>query len=134
MLHTIIKENSYQDSINLMLLTNSVNGLEGVNKSSIMMGTDANKDIFRNSGLLTPEAETAKGNDMVIVVDTDDESVLNQVLAETDRFLNDLSVKKDSDGLKSVKNWQDALEALPEANLALFSTLENMLQMKLKKL
>ena len=43
MLHTIIKENSYQDSINLMLLTNSVNGLDGVNKSSIMMGTDANK-------------------------------------------------------------------------------------------
>jgi len=121
MLHTIIKENSYQDSINLMLLTNSVNSLEGVKKSSIMMGTEANKDIFKNSGLLTPEAETAKGNDMVIVVDTDDEAVVNQVLAETDRFLNDLSVTKDSDGLKSVKNWKDALEALPDANLALFS-------------
>ena len=42
-------QNNYQDSINLMLLTNEVNALEGVNKSAVMMGTDANKDIFRNS-------------------------------------------------------------------------------------
>ncbi len=104
-----------------MLLTNSVNSIEGVNKSSIMMGTDANKDIFKNSGLLTPEAEAAKGNDMVIVVDTDDEAVIEQVLAEVDRFLNDLSVKKDSEGMAAVKNWESAMEAMPDANLALVS-------------
>lgn len=46
MLKTVIKQNSYQDSINLMLLTNQINTLEGVAQSQIMMGTDANKDIF----------------------------------------------------------------------------------------
>ena len=51
-----------------MLLTNRINTLEGVIQSSIMMGTDANKDIFRNTGLLTPEAEAANPSDMVIVV------------------------------------------------------------------
>lgn len=122
MLYTIIKANSYQDSINLMLLTNAVNALEGVNKSQIMMGTDANKDIFKNSGLLTPEAEAASPSDMVIVVDTDDKAVVDQVLAETERFLNDLSVKNNqSENVKSVKNWNAALEALPDANLALVS-------------
>ena len=30
-LFTVVKKNSYQDSINLMLLTNEVNALEGVN-------------------------------------------------------------------------------------------------------
>jgi hypothetical protein len=55
MLHTVIKPNSYQDSINLMLLTNAVSTLPGVIQGSIMMGTEANKDIFNNAGLYTNE-------------------------------------------------------------------------------
>ena len=46
MLYTVVKPNSYQDSINLMLLTNRINALDGVVQSQIMMGTDANKDIY----------------------------------------------------------------------------------------
>ena len=52
MLFTVVKKNTYQDSINLMLLTNRINTLEGVKQSQIMMATDANKDIYRNAGLL----------------------------------------------------------------------------------
>ncbi len=59
MLNTVILKNNYQDSINLMLLTNTINDLDGVTMSQIMMGTDANKDILNNTGLLTPEAEAA---------------------------------------------------------------------------
>jgi len=124
MLYTIIKENSYQDSINLMLLTNKISSFEGVAKSSIMMGTDANKDIMRNSGLLTPEAEKAKGSDMVIVIDTDQEAIVQDVMKEIEAFLSDLSVKNKDDGASQInqaKNWQEALEKLPDANLALIS-------------
>lgn len=39
MLHTIIEKNSYQDSIVLMLLTNHLEEMEGVNSISVMMGT-----------------------------------------------------------------------------------------------
>lgn len=122
MLQTVVKKNSYQDSINLMLLTNAINALEGVNKSQIMMGTDANKDIFRNSGLLTPEAEAADPSDMVIVVDSDSSDVLDLVLEKTEEFLSDLSVKHEGSGLREVDSWDDALKELPDANLALFST------------
>ena len=121
MLYTVIKKNSYQDSINLMLLTNSINTLEGVKKSSIMMGTEANKDIFRNSGLLTPEAEAAAPSDMIIVVETDDENVIKIVLEESDKFLNDLAVKKTKNATESVTSLEAALEEMPDANLALFS-------------
>ena len=79
MLYTIIKENMYQDSIVLMLLSNKLSAIEGVNKVSIMMGTPANKDIFKSSGLGTPELEEAKPNDIVIVVDTDDEAKVEEV-------------------------------------------------------
>lgn len=121
MLHTVIKPNSYQDSINLMLLTNAVSTLPGVIQGSIMMGTEANKDIFNNAGLYTDEVGGATPNDMVIVVETADATVVDKVMDEVDRFLNDLSVKKKSDGIKSVKNWNDAKDQLPDANVALFS-------------
>ncbi|MBD7914612.1 acyl-CoA synthetase FdrA [Clostridium sp. Sa3CUN1] len=121
MLYTVIKKNSYQDSINLMLLTNSINTLNGVKKCSIMMGTAANKDIFKNSGLLTKEAEAAAPSDMIIVVDTDDEKVVNKVLEESDKFLNDLAVKKTKTSIESVNSLEAALEEMPDANLALFS-------------
>lgn len=121
MLYTVIKKNSYQDSINLMLLTNSINTLPGVTKCSIMMGTDANKDIFRNSGLITPEVEGAAPSDMVIVVETSDEKVVEKVLSETDSFLNDLAVKKKKNSIESVSSLEAALEEMPDANVALFS-------------
>lgn len=122
MLRTVIKKNSYQDSINLMLLTNEVNALAGVNKSQIMMGTDANKDIFRNSGLLTAEAEAADPSDMVLVVDTDDEEIIGKVLEIAEKFLSDLSTKKEASGIQEATTWEEAYAMLPDANLALFST------------
>ena len=73
MIFTIIKKNSYQDSINLMLLTNKISSMDGINKVQIMMGTPANKDIYKTSGLHTEELEKAESNDMWIVIDTDDE-------------------------------------------------------------
>lgn len=122
MLRTVIKKNSYQDSINLMLLTNEVNALAGVNKSQIMMGTDANKDIFRNSGLLTAEAEAADPSDMVLVIDTDDEEIIGKVLEIAEKFLSDLSTKKEASGIQEATTWEEAYAMLPDANLALFST------------
>ncbi|WP_346355563.1 acyl-CoA synthetase FdrA [Azotosporobacter soli] len=121
MLYTVIKKNSYQDSINLMLLTNSINTLAGITKCSIMMGTDANKDILKNSGLFTPEGETATPSDMIIVLEATDESVIEKVLSATEVFLNDLAVKSKKEKTQSVTSLDAALAEMPDANLALFS-------------
>ena len=122
MLYTVIKKNSYQDSINLMLLTNRINAMEGVVQSQIMMGTPANKDIYEAAGLLTDEAAAAEPSDMVIVVEADDEAIVDEVLKETEAFLNDLSVKKGGEGAPSeASSWEEAVALLPDANMALFS-------------
>ena len=71
MLRTIIKKGTYQDSVTLMLLTGRLAGAEGVRKVSIMMATDANKGVFAQSGLTTPELLAAGANDMAIVADVD---------------------------------------------------------------
>ncbi|MCC4044402.1 bifunctional FdrA/YlbE family protein [Enterococcus gallinarum] len=121
MLNTVILKNNYQDSINLMLLTNTINDLDGVTMSQIMMGTDANKDILNNTGLLTSEAEAASPNDMMIVVDSEDEQIMEEVLPAIDAFLADLSAKGDDKEKPAAASWQEALTALPDANVALFS-------------
>ncbi|MCC8127059.1 MAG: acyl-CoA synthetase FdrA [Clostridiales bacterium] len=122
MLFTVIRKNTYQDSINLMLLTNRINTLPGVIQSQIMMGTDANKDIYRNAGLLTAEVEAAAPGDMCIVIEAQEEGIVDQVLEEVKAFLNDMSVKREKQKSVSVTNWEEALEQLPDANMALFST------------
>lgn len=122
MLYTVVKPNSYQDSINLMLLTNRINALDGVVQSQIMMGTDANKDIYEAAGLLTPEAQAASPSDMVIVVDAADQGIVDVVLDEVKTFLDDLSVKKQASGAtEEASSWEEAVALMPDANMALFS-------------
>lgn len=121
MLYTILKKNAYQDSITLMLLTNKISQIPGVNKLQVMMGSDANKDIFKSAGLLTEEAAAAGANDMVIVLDADDEKAVPDIVKEIDAFLGNLSSKKEGSTAKTVYSWNQAAEVLPDTNVALFS-------------
>ncbi|WP_053365875.1 acyl-CoA synthetase FdrA [Bacillus sp. FJAT-27245] len=122
MLYTIIKENSYQDSVNLMLLTNKISTMDGINKVQIMMGTPANKDIFKSSGLYTEELEKAAANDMCLVVDTDQEEKIQEVLDEIDNYLNNQAISSSKEDFETVRTWDKAIKALPNANIALIST------------
>ena len=122
MLRTIINKNTYQDSVVLMLLTNEISAIEGVNKVSIMMGTPANKDIFASSGLRTAELEEASANDMAIVIDADSDEVVENVLVEVEEFLaRQSSGAGDGESEKTIRSWEAALKELPEANLAIVS-------------
>ncbi|MBC2079958.1 acyl-CoA synthetase FdrA [Listeria booriae] len=121
MLHTIIKENAYQDSVVLMLLTNKISTIAGVNRVSIMMGTPANKDIFGSSGLRTEELEKASANDMAIVVDTDDASILDEILTEVDAFLASQATKESNNETETARTWDKAMKLDSDANMALIS-------------
>lgn len=121
MLHTIIKENSYQDSVNLMLLTNKLSTMEGVKRISIMMGTPANKDIFNSTGLYTDELEKAKANDMMIVFESDSNDLADKVLEELDSFLKNQAISNEGKEFTTVRTWDKAMKAMPNANMALIS-------------
>ncbi len=121
MYKTIIKPNSYKDSIVLMLLTGEISELEGVNKVSIMMATEANKSIFDGSGMLTEEVKAASPNDIAIVIDVDNDDILEDALVKIDEFLNQSSSGSSSDEQNAI-TWNQAVEYQPEANLAVIST------------
>lgn len=122
MFKTIVKKGSYQDSVVLMLLTNKLSSLEGIKKVSVMMATPANKDIYKQGGMATEELMNATANDMVIVADVEDDSLIEIILEEVATFLKNQSTT--SDGIKKdegVKSWESALKAKPDANLAIIS-------------
>ena len=122
MLKTVVKKGSYHDSVVLMLLTNQISTIEGVKKVSIMMGTPSNKDIFKAGGLETEELLAATANDMVVVADIDDDSILDTIMDEVEVFFQKQSTANESKkGAESVKSWDGALKKLPEANLAVIS-------------
>lgn len=122
MLRTVVKKGSYHDSVVLMLLTNEISTIEGVKKVSIMMATPANKDIFKQSGLDTEELMEATANDMVVVADIDDDSLLDTIMENVDAFLKKQSTANTAaKGAESVKSWDKALEKMPDANLAVIS-------------
>lgn len=87
MLYTIIMKNTYQDSVNLMLLSKKMSSLDNIKNVSIMMGTEANKEIFLNSGLYTEELEKAGANDLCVVIDTENNGMVDVVLDEMKKFL-----------------------------------------------
>lgn len=66
---TIIKKNTYFDSVSLMALSTRANDIEGIKQVNIAMGTTMNKDVLKNVGLYTEDVEEAGKGDLMIVVE-----------------------------------------------------------------
>ena len=121
MLYTVIKKNSYQDSINLMLLTKQLSAMDGVAQVSIMMGTPANLDIMNASGMYTDDLSEAAPSDICIVVDSENASIVDKVLEGVEHFLKNQAVASKSDQTPVARSWDSAMRKLPTANWALIS-------------
>lgn len=67
-IRTIIKKNTYFDSVSLMALSTKANDIEGIKQVNIAMGTAMNKDVLKNVGLYTEDVEEAGKGDLMIVV------------------------------------------------------------------
>lgn len=121
MLFTVIKKNSYQDSVNLMLLTSKLSAIEQVERISIMMGTPSNKDIFKNIGLYTSELEEAGANDICIVLECHSKDILESIINQIDSFLKNQSTITRGQSILSSRTFNGALSKLPSANMSLIS-------------
>ena len=50
----VVKKNTYFDSVSLMSISTKANQVDGVDQAFVAMGTEMNKEVLRNLGLLTP--------------------------------------------------------------------------------
>ncbi len=115
-----IRSGAYYDSVVLMQLQRSLADLAGVLDAGVVMGTAANKDLLAQSDLLTPEAEAAGADDLVIVVRAEDEAPAQAALERVD----DLLAARRKGGVEQEylpKSLESANQMLPDAQWVLVS-------------
>ncbi|MGM0523451.1 MAG: acyl-CoA synthetase FdrA [Bacillota bacterium] len=117
----IIEKNAYHDSVTLMSLSGKVLSKEGVNEAVVSMATVMNKELLDNIGLLTEEAKTATENDLIIAVKAENEAALTETMQFIDDALNKKKTSKKTGQEKTAETLPQALDHLPDANLAIIS-------------
>jgi FdrA protein len=119
-----IVRNVYRDSIALMKLSATLAALEGVDQASVVMATEGNLDLLRQTGLLKGDTE-ARASDVLIVVRAKSDRALEAALAEAERSLATSTAAPLGSGgaLEPIapRSTAMALAASPQANLALVS-------------
>ncbi|MGC5325201.1 acyl-CoA synthetase FdrA [Brevibacillus sp. SYSU BS000544] len=116
----VIKRSTYFDSVSLMSLSTKANQIEGVEQAVIAMGTEMNKEVLRNIGLLTPELEEAKTSDLMIVVKTASEELSESAYASIEELFTKKNTAKGTSEIK-YPTIDSAAQSIPEANLAVIS-------------
>jgi FdrA protein len=119
MIRTIIRENDYHDSVFLMNIAEQVQGVEGLKQIVIVMGTETNKTLLRDLGMLDFQASAATTNDMIIAIEVEKEEMIEEILIKINNLLSQ-KPKKDKETM-NFPSLEMALRDSPEVNLALIS-------------
>lgn len=115
-----IQNNAYHDSVALMSLTGQINGLDGVVEAVVSMATPMNKELLAGVGMLTEEVNASGENDLILAVKAESVEALEEAFRVIDELLNAQKGKKKK-GEGTIHTWGAAVQALPEANLAIIS-------------
>ncbi|MDY7080667.1 MAG: acyl-CoA synthetase FdrA [Chloroflexota bacterium] len=114
-----IRSGAYYDSVVLMQLQRSLAALPGVLDAGVVMGTSANQDILAQSDLLTPKAQAAVADDLIIVVRAEDDAAAQSALGQVDALLT--RRRGDAGQDYRPKSLESAVEMLPDAQWVLVS-------------
>ncbi len=123
MLHAVVIKGCFQDSVTLMVVSRDLSANPQVNRVSVMMGTPANKNVFRETGLWHAALDAATPNDLCIVVDSEasDPATADAMAEAVSARLAELARGKRTAGYPVARSWRRAQQLLPEANIALIS-------------
>lgn len=85
--HSEVRSGAYYDSVVLMQLQRALAELPGVLDAGVVMGTQANRELLEDSGLVTDAAAQAGPDDLVIVVQARDDDAAQAALEQVDSLL-----------------------------------------------
>lgn len=117
---TLVKKSVYYDSVKLMLVSRELKALPGVNEVAVVMGTELNKEVLANTELMTPEAEAATANDMIIAILADSEEQLAAALSSVDALLGAAAATAGGEEYRP-KSIERAVAMQPGSNLCTIS-------------
>lgn len=115
-----IRENTYFDSVTLMVISSKISEIEGIKNAAVMMGTDHNKDLMKNSNLLLPQNENVGTSDLIIGILAEKQEAIDLALKFIEDSFNNKKVTADSGEIR-VKTLDSAVKRVPGLNFAVIS-------------
>jgi len=109
----------YADSMTLMALSTKINELPGVDRAMIGMGTDMNKEVIREAGMMTPEVEAATTSDMIQIIRAENEEEASRLLDQIEEIR--LSDREAKAGETTYSNINQAVESQDNSSLVVIS-------------
>jgi len=116
-----VRAGFYLDSVALMRLSARLGERPAVDEAVLMVGTDSNRGIMHDAGLLTAVGRAAGPNDLVIAIRARDEAAARDALAAASEALASGLSAGAGEAFRP-RSLEGALDALPGANLVLIST------------
>src|SRR5215470_8816133 len=117
----LILPSTYRDSVWLMHLSHTLEGLPGVQRVAVMMGTPHNKAVLQQAGLLTAEGEACGANDVLVCVQAETPAVAAEALGQATARLTPQQARGAAARAAAPRTLETALRRLPDANLACIS-------------
>ncbi|HKT22153.1 MAG TPA: hypothetical protein VJR06_06060, partial [Nitrososphaerales archaeon] len=117
----VVKRNLFRDSIQLMRLTEDVKKLGGVDDAVVSMGTDTNRRLLQDLGLLEVGSRGAGDADLVIAVRVREGFDRAEVLGRVESMVLAPPVSTGGHRTVVMHSVRSALDRLRGANLAIVS-------------
>ncbi len=114
---------TYHDSVRLMEVSKELSNLDSVQRAFIAMGTDANKRVLEQIGLLTDVVKDAGANDLIFVVEAKSKAIGKGTLAKAEALL--AKIEKKTSKKASIENipktFEQAYKGFTDANFLFVS-------------
>jgi FdrA protein len=114
-----IRSGAYYDSAFLMNVQRALAALPNVEDAGVVMGTEGNKELLAHINLLSPEVNSAKPDDLVVVVRADSDAHAAEAISKLDELLT--KRKKTSGDEYRPQSIETADQILPDSSWVLVS-------------
>jgi succinyl-CoA synthetase alpha subunit len=118
---TLVKANTYRDSVSLMTISNKVSSAEGVQQAFVAMGTEMNKGVLESLDLLDDTLRHAGTGDLMVVVVADTEEAVEAALETADAHIARRGEQSSGTTQRVYRTVRSAAADLPEADLVVVS-------------
>ncbi len=116
-----LRQKFYLDSVELMRLSAELSAQQNVADAVLMIGTENNKRVIADAGLLTDAGRAASANDVIIAMRASDAETVDAAMASALRRLDEAALGA-THTQTAHASLAAAAHAFPDANLALIST------------
>jgi FdrA protein len=117
-----IRSNLYKDSVTLMRLSEALAACPGVKRATLLMGSEANKGILGDGGLLGPMLAAARPDDLMVTIEAEGAEAFEAAARALDQLLSGTpSGFTGEASIAAPRSLAAARQRLAGANLALVS-------------